>query len=206
MPPPDSKDELRLSVAAESGVADSVVHESLSIKDFVESFGARQSHSTLNSIQEELVCSVCLELFDDPVCLNCGHSICYKCANRIAAYARACRTLHSDDIDYKARGSAEAARRKAPVELLVDDAEKLADLKKEVDTATVLESLKDTQKEPPPEVTCPLCRKRTLLGEVRPNAALREMVTSLRMRDATSSFTKEMLQERNQLLHEQSIL
>uniref|UniRef100_A0A3B3ZRW9 RING-type domain-containing protein n=1 Tax=Periophthalmus magnuspinnatus TaxID=409849 RepID=A0A3B3ZRW9_9GOBI len=35
--------------------------------------------SALEELQSELTCPVCLELFRDPVILECGHHFCQKC-------------------------------------------------------------------------------------------------------------------------------
>uniref|UniRef100_A0A4W3H457 RING-type domain-containing protein n=1 Tax=Callorhinchus milii TaxID=7868 RepID=A0A4W3H457_CALMI len=38
-------------------------------------------HQT-QSLTEELICPVCLELFTDPVILDCSHSFCRSCITR----------------------------------------------------------------------------------------------------------------------------
>uniref|UniRef100_H3B8P5 RING-type domain-containing protein n=1 Tax=Latimeria chalumnae TaxID=7897 RepID=H3B8P5_LATCH len=34
-------------------------------------------------LQEELICSICLSLFQDPVLLNCGHNFCQDCLEKV---------------------------------------------------------------------------------------------------------------------------
>lgn len=34
---------------------------------------------TKGEIQKELVCAICLDYFDDPVILKCGHNFCRMC-------------------------------------------------------------------------------------------------------------------------------
>uniref|UniRef100_A0A4W3GT15 RING-type E3 ubiquitin transferase n=1 Tax=Callorhinchus milii TaxID=7868 RepID=A0A4W3GT15_CALMI len=38
--------------------------------------------STHQSLNEELICSLCLEIFTDPVILECSHSFCRSCITR----------------------------------------------------------------------------------------------------------------------------
>lgn len=35
-----------------------------------------------NDLQEELTCSICLEYFEDPVSIECGHNFCRGCLQR----------------------------------------------------------------------------------------------------------------------------
>ena len=37
----------------------------------------------VNTLLEELKCSICLDFFDDPRTLNCQHSFCSNCLKRI---------------------------------------------------------------------------------------------------------------------------
>ena len=34
-------------------------------------------------MEEEVLCTVCFDLLNDPVILDCSHNICYKCAERL---------------------------------------------------------------------------------------------------------------------------
>ncbi|KAH7704079.1 putative proteinconserved [Aphelenchoides avenae] len=40
-------------------------------------------------LAKSLECPVCLDLFDEPKLLNCGHTVCQKCVNKIRAAANA---------------------------------------------------------------------------------------------------------------------
>ncbi|XP_068103793.1 probable E3 ubiquitin-protein ligase MID2 isoform X2 [Hyperolius riggenbachi] len=37
----------------------------------------------METLESELTCPICLELFEDPLLLPCAHSLCFSCANRI---------------------------------------------------------------------------------------------------------------------------
>ncbi|XP_028846828.1 E3 ubiquitin-protein ligase Midline-1 isoform X2 [Denticeps clupeoides] len=37
----------------------------------------------METLESELTCPICLELFDDPLLLPCAHSLCFTCAHRI---------------------------------------------------------------------------------------------------------------------------
>ncbi|XP_052004447.1 E3 ubiquitin-protein ligase Midline-1-like [Xyrauchen texanus] len=37
----------------------------------------------MDTLESELTCPICLELFDDPLLLPCAHSLCFNCAHRI---------------------------------------------------------------------------------------------------------------------------
>ncbi|ELV11510.1 Midline-1 [Tupaia chinensis] len=37
----------------------------------------------METLESELTCPICLELFDDPLLLPCAHSLCFNCAHRI---------------------------------------------------------------------------------------------------------------------------
>ncbi|XP_008323479.1 E3 ubiquitin-protein ligase Midline-1 isoform X3 [Cynoglossus semilaevis] len=39
----------------------------------------------MDSLESELTCPICLELFEDPLLLPCAHSLCFGCAHRILA-------------------------------------------------------------------------------------------------------------------------
>ncbi|XP_061419717.1 E3 ubiquitin-protein ligase Midline-1 isoform X1 [Lethenteron reissneri] len=38
---------------------------------------------TMETLESELTCPICLELFEDPLLLPCAHSLCFACARRI---------------------------------------------------------------------------------------------------------------------------
>jgi len=168
------------------------------------------SSSSLMAIQQELVCSVCLDLFNDPVCMKCGHNVCYKCAYRMVAFAKARSTLQGENVNLKAEqaretvehASSEAARVAGTV-LMPSDEDKKETMK---ENATI-EALKELAEpvDPAIEITCPLCREKTRLGDVMPNIALRNMVTDLRLR-APPSFMPEITAERIALEKEQELL
>lgn len=166
--------------------------------------------SSLMAVQQELVCSVCLELFNDPVCLDCGHNVCYKCAHRLVAFAKACATIMPASVNQKAeaaRASVEQAAQEAARTagtILVPSEENKREKEKENDTVEVLKELAEPV-EPAVELTCPLCRVKTRLGDVKPNIVLRNMVADLRLR-APPSFMPELRQERRALEKEQEVL
>jgi len=168
------------------------------------------SSSSLTAIQQELVCSVCLDLFNDPVCLRCGHNVCYKCAYRMVAFAKACSTLHPENVNLKAEQSRDAiehaateASRIASTVLMPSEEDKKETMKEK----QTIEALKELAEpvDPAVEITCPLCREKTLLGDVMPNIALRNMVTDLRLR-APPSFMPEITAEKMALEKEQELL
>ena len=166
--------------------------------------------SSLMAVQQELVCSVCLELFNDPVCLDCGHNVCYKCAHRLVAFAKACATVMPASVNQKAEAAratveqaAQEAARTAGT-LLVPSEENKREKEKENDTVEVLKELAEPV-EPAVALTCPLCRVKTRLGDVKPNIVLRNMVADLRLR-APPSFMPELRQERRALEKEQEVL
>lgn len=37
----------------------------------------------MDTLESELTCPICLELFDDPLLLPCAHSLCFGCAHRV---------------------------------------------------------------------------------------------------------------------------
>ncbi|KPP68795.1 hypothetical protein Z043_112500 [Scleropages formosus] len=37
----------------------------------------------METLESELTCPICLELFEDPLLLPCAHSLCFGCAHRI---------------------------------------------------------------------------------------------------------------------------
>ena len=37
----------------------------------------------METLESELTCPICLELFEDPLLLPCAHSLCFNCAHRI---------------------------------------------------------------------------------------------------------------------------
>lgn len=37
----------------------------------------------MDTLESELTCPICLELFEDPLLLPCAHSLCFNCAHRI---------------------------------------------------------------------------------------------------------------------------
>ncbi|KAM5146296.1 putative E3 ubiquitin-protein ligase MID2 isoform 1-T1 [Mantella aurantiaca] len=39
----------------------------------------------METLESELTCPICLELFEDPLLLPCAHSLCFSCAHRILA-------------------------------------------------------------------------------------------------------------------------
>ncbi|XP_063793129.1 probable E3 ubiquitin-protein ligase MID2 [Pseudophryne corroboree] len=39
----------------------------------------------METLESELTCPICLELFEDPLLLPCAHSLCFTCANRVLA-------------------------------------------------------------------------------------------------------------------------
>jgi len=172
--------------------------------------GGSASSSSLMAVQQELVCSVCLDLFNDPVCLKCGHNVCYRCAYRMVAFAKACSTLQPENVNLKAETAretmehvSEEAARIAGTVLMPSDEDKQETMK-ENETIAALKDLAEPV-DPAVELTCPLCREKTLLGDVVPNIALRNMVTDLRLR-APPSFMPEITAERKALEKEQELL
>lgn len=172
--------------------------------------GSSASKMSMTAVQQELVCSVCLDLFNDPVCLNCGHNICYKCAYRLVSFANACKTFQPETVNLKAEqsrdslqhASDEAAR--VAVSVLMPSEDDRKESLKEKETLKALQELAEPV-DPAIEVTCPLCRFKTRLGDVKPNIVLRNMVADLRLR-APPSFMPKMIEERRQLEKEQEIL
>ncbi|XP_039628940.1 E3 ubiquitin-protein ligase TRIM11-like [Polypterus senegalus] len=39
--------------------------------------------STLSDLEAELLCSICLDVYHEPVLLGCGHNFCYECLSRL---------------------------------------------------------------------------------------------------------------------------
>eukprot|EP00906_Rhabdomonas_costata_P012833 RCo018444 len=59
------------------------------------SFASRSSRrcSRDKSMADELTCSVCLELFSNPVILECSHNLCLECARRLLVARRTNREV-----------------------------------------------------------------------------------------------------------------
>ncbi|XP_022623905.1 uncharacterized protein LOC111238605, partial [Seriola dumerili] len=51
---------------------------------------APASSSETCSLDEHLTCSICMEMFEDPVTTDCGHSFCKKCLDLCHEYAHLC--------------------------------------------------------------------------------------------------------------------
>uniref|UniRef100_A0A3Q3B363 RING-type domain-containing protein n=1 Tax=Kryptolebias marmoratus TaxID=37003 RepID=A0A3Q3B363_KRYMA len=50
----------------------------------------RSKRTMTSSSSEDLTCSICLTLFDDPVIICCGHSFCRKCITLSLSSQRQC--------------------------------------------------------------------------------------------------------------------
>jgi len=194
--------------AAASAAASASLKQSGKLSHLFKSGSA--SSSSLMAVQQELVCSVCLDLFNDPVCLKCGHNVCYRCAYRMVSFAKACSTLQPENVSAKAdqaresiENAANEAARIAGTVLMPSDEDK----KETMMENKTIEALKELSEpvDPAVEITCPLCREKTRLGDVLPNIVLRNMVTDLRLR-APPSFMPEIKAERIALEKEQELL
>ncbi len=54
----------------------------------------------MDTLESELTCPICLELFEDPLLLPCAHSLCFNCAHRILVSH--CPTLDESSKPYSA--------------------------------------------------------------------------------------------------------
>ena len=45
----------------------------------------RTSSGTVDRIREELICAVCLDILSEPKVLQCAHSFCRECLEKIVA-------------------------------------------------------------------------------------------------------------------------
>ncbi|KAG7257462.1 hypothetical protein CRUP_019180 [Coryphaenoides rupestris] len=50
----------------------------------------------METLESELTCPICLELFEDPLLLPCAHSLCFNCAHRIlVSHCPPSESIHS---------------------------------------------------------------------------------------------------------------
>ena len=45
---------------------------------------AKEKHADVPDDAQDLNCSICLGIFQDPIALHCGHSLCRACVERVA--------------------------------------------------------------------------------------------------------------------------
>ncbi|TSK17841.1 E3 ubiquitin-protein ligase Midline-1 [Bagarius yarrelli] len=55
----------------------------LALLDFANSVPSSFHLKRMETLESELTCPICLELFEDPLLLPCAHSLCFNCARRI---------------------------------------------------------------------------------------------------------------------------
>ncbi|XP_047007130.1 E3 ubiquitin-protein ligase Midline-1 isoform X1 [Ictalurus punctatus] len=55
----------------------------LALPDFANAIPSSLHLKRMESLESELTCPICLELFEDPLLLPCAHSLCFNCARRI---------------------------------------------------------------------------------------------------------------------------
>ena len=64
------------------------------------------SGAAVSDFDDTLCCKLCFELFDNPVLLSCGHSICLKCAETLSAFS----ALKSDRLSGSERPNGDKVR------------------------------------------------------------------------------------------------
>ena len=62
------------------------------MKDFALCIPGKTIRHFINSekISKHLHCTICYEVFEDPVRVICGHTFCYACIEKWAAYTKKC--------------------------------------------------------------------------------------------------------------------
>ncbi|KAI5629515.1 E3 ubiquitin-protein ligase Midline-1 isoform X1 [Silurus asotus] len=55
----------------------------LALLDFANALPNSLHLKRMETLESELTCPICLELFEDPLLLPCAHSLCFNCARRI---------------------------------------------------------------------------------------------------------------------------
>lgn len=55
----------------------------LAFLDFANAIPSSLHLKRMETLESELTCPICLELFEDPLLLPCAHSLCFNCARRI---------------------------------------------------------------------------------------------------------------------------
>ncbi|KAG7315769.1 hypothetical protein KOW79_020635 [Hemibagrus wyckioides] len=59
------------------------VDSCLALPDFANAIPSSLHLKRMETLESELTCPICLELFEDPLLLPCAHSLCFNCARRI---------------------------------------------------------------------------------------------------------------------------
>eukprot|EP00026_Physarum_polycephalum_P017044 Phypoly_transcript_18129.p1 GENE.Phypoly_transcript_18129~~Phypoly_transcript_18129.p1 ORF type:complete len:163 (+),score=22.10 Phypoly_transcript_18129:34-522(+) len=127
------------------------------------------------SLMEEGTCPVCIEAFSNPQILSCGHNLCLACALKLASPGET-----DDDNNNNSKSTS------VPTKENVQDKKTTHSNESPLQTLFSLDAQKDpsslAQKE---KITCPICRKTTLVSELKANIALRNMVEIIKKEKST---------------------